>query len=121
MPLDQLTAVDVTHKHPEELIMPDGRRERVRAWSSLLIGLCRYVLDHNGTLPLPFADAAKGKTSLISYSPPAQHLTQGEHSHNGKTVYIYANYSAIECVRNAVRVIGAGGITVMPQVKIRER
>ena len=90
---------------PSVLCLPDGTQKAVSAWSGVLKECCLYCLQQNPSLQMPFPDASGKSLFLFSFDKPHDDRTFFEATYQNKTVYIYANYSAPNCVENALHAL----------------
>lgn len=92
-------------KPPKKLRLPDGSINHIRYWRQVLSESIKYVLKKNPRLPIPLPDCAGGDINLLSGTRPNQNVTILEWDYNGRRVYSYVNYSATDCVRNAIHIL----------------
>jgi predicted type IV restriction endonuclease len=56
-------------------------------------------------LPLPFPDRRGVNVQLIRTTEPPPNVSSVAEQYNGRTVYIYTNYDANDCVANAIHLL----------------
>lgn len=86
---------------PKQLCLPNGAIESVLTWKDILLAVARLVLATNPNLPISFPDKAGKKRFLFSAAKPeigSSTLT----AYRGQPVFICTNYSAADCIANAV-------------------
>lgn len=97
---------DQTHKPaPKQLCLPDGKVVSVHTWREMLLECCRFVLANNPSLPLPLPDRAGVTISLVSTQRPQHNVKFQSATYQGQTVYIFLNYSANDCLKNARHIL----------------
>jgi hypothetical protein len=97
--LDQVT--DITGKRPSHFRLPDGTAINVKRWKDVLRESCKFVLQSNPTISIPFPDRSGKKVALFSNVKPAAGISYITEDYNGQTIFIYVNYDANNCVANA--------------------
>ena len=97
--LDQVA--NIAGKRPSHLRLPDGSETTVKRWKDVLRESCKFVLHNNNNLAIPFPDRSGKKVALFSHIKPATGISYITEDYNGKTIYIYVNYDANNCVANA--------------------
>jgi predicted type IV restriction endonuclease len=103
--------VELTHlkaplkQKPVVLRLPNGNELRISAWKDVLRECCKFTLDTNPKIPIPFPDRAKRKVFLFNTVPPPKGISYVTEQYNGTTIYIYVNYDAQNCVSNAIYVL----------------
>ncbi len=90
---------------PSFLRLPDDMEITVKSWKGVLVEACKFVLGKNLSIPVPHKDSANGSVDLIRDVMPPPKRSFVTESYNGKTVYLYANYSADNCINNALHVL----------------
>lgn len=90
---------------PKKIKMPDGTVKTIRYWRDILSECSKFVLSNNPNLRIPFADKAGKKLKLFDWIEPQGSVTYEKIPYNGKSVFIYENYSADGCVKNAQHVL----------------
>jgi predicted type IV restriction endonuclease len=99
VPLDAV--VDATRTAPSFLRLPDGAEIQVSRWRDVLRECCKFALSNNKNIPIPLPDRAGKKVRLLDTVKPPTGISFIQEEHNGKTIYIYVNYDANNCVSNA--------------------
>ena len=97
--LDRIT--DITGKRPSHFRLPDGTEIIVKRWKDILRESCKFALQSNPNIPIPFPDRSGKKVSLFSNVKPAAGLSYITEDYNGQTIFIYVNYDANNCMANA--------------------
>jgi predicted type IV restriction endonuclease len=97
--LDQVT--DITGKRPSQFRLPNGTEIKVKRWKDVLRESCKFALQSNLNIPIPFLDRSGKKVSLFSNVKPATGISYVTEDYNGQTIFIYVNYDANNCVANA--------------------
>ena len=86
---------------PKQLRLPNDTVKPISAWKDILLETCQLLLSTNSSLPIPFPDKAGKKRFLISIEKqPIGASTKVVH--NGKALFIGTNYSAADCIANAL-------------------
>ena len=98
-PLKSVTGV--THTHPSKFRLPDGTILTVKHWRDVLIEACKYVLAWKLDVPVPYTDALAGGGKLLRSEAPTAGISYFSMIYQGQTIYIYSNYDAPNCVKNA--------------------
>lgn len=104
VPLTAALALDSPGK-PTWLRLPDGSEHSVKTWKDILLAACRLVLHTRPDLSLPLSDKAGKKTALFRREQPAKGLSFTTVNYQGRPAYIYANYSATDCLANALYIL----------------
>ena len=89
---------------PVEMKLPDGELVPIPYWNSLMTKSTRWLLD-NGHLPhssLPIRSAKRYLASTTSVHPDGTQMKRGIEVSG---VWVEANYSASNCIRNAIAII----------------
>jgi len=103
VPLDKVKTA--TNTRPTSLRRPDDQEVQVRYWKDVLRECCKYALDVNPALTIPYADKAGQKVKLIDTVPPSSNLSSVSVVHQGRTLYIYTNYDAATSIANALHIL----------------
>lgn len=90
---------------PSSLQLPDNTPVSVKSWKDVLVESCKFVLAHNPQVQIPLVDSAKATVDLIRTVAPALGLSFVSVPYNGQNVYVYANYSADNCRKNALYIL----------------
>lgn len=90
---------------PSSLRLPDNTEVNVKSWKDVLIESCKFVLAHNPRVQIPLVDSSGASVDLIRTATPSLGLSFVSVSYNGQDVYVYANYSADKCIKNALYVL----------------
>jgi len=92
---------------PSRFRLPNGEIKEIKTWKEVLVESCKFALEHNPRIPIPLPDKAGKKRTLLSYEIPTSpgRIEQMPHPHNETMVYIYVQYSANDCVENALLVL----------------
>ncbi len=101
--LDKLDSI--AGKKPSLFRLPDGNILDVRAWKDILRESCKFALENNPDIPIPFSDHRGKKISLFNTFAPAKGISYITEEYNGKTIYIYVNYDSVNCVENSLHVL----------------
>lgn len=99
-----LSALDTNGQKPTQLKLPDGAIVRISAWKDILRECCKFAMRTNASIPIPFRDRADRKVFLINIVKPVG-VSYVEEEYNGRPVFIYLNYDAANCVRNAMHAL----------------
>jgi hypothetical protein len=94
-----------TDQKPKQLQLPDGSIMAIRTWKDILVECSRYVLDHNPSVIIPYPDKAGKKKFLLGWEKPAAGIGYKETTLHGRPLFIYTNYSAPDCVANALHAL----------------
>ncbi|MCC3154800.1 type I restriction enzyme HsdR N-terminal domain-containing protein [Hymenobacter sp. BT770] len=86
---------------PKQLRLADGTIQPIATWKDILLEVCRFAFATNPHIPVPFVDKAGKKTFLFSAEKPSNGSSTLA-SYNSKPVFIYTNYSAADCITNAL-------------------
>ncbi len=97
--LSQITSV--TGTKPTILCLPDGTKKNITSWSGILRECCLYCLSHNPNLSIPLVDYSGMSVHLFSRMKPPASISFFETFYQGKTLYVYTNYTADRCAFNA--------------------
>lgn len=103
IPLEELK--DIKWKKPTQFRLPDGQLLEISAWRDVLLESCKFALEHNPSIPIPFPDRYGKKVHLFSYEKPPHKVGHVTEQYNGKNIYIYLNYDSYNCVANALHVL----------------
>jgi hypothetical protein len=103
IPLKELE--DIAGKKPTHFRLPDGQVLEINTWKDILRESCKFALEHNPSIPIPFPDRVGKKVSLFSYERPAKKVSFVTEQYNGDKIYIYLNYDSHNCVANALYVL----------------
>jgi len=90
---------------PQKMLLPDGKIINISKWRQVLSESILFVLKHNSNLEIPIYDKAGKSIKLISDKPidnPGSILPSKYHD---KDVWLYLNYSARNCVENAIYIL----------------
>ncbi len=90
---------------PQALRLPNGSVLPINSWKEILVQTSLYVLEHCPSAPVPYPDKAGKKTSLFSWHKPKAGLGNRETVLHGRPLFIHTNYSAADCVANALHVL----------------
>ncbi len=90
---------------PKQLKLPDGSIIQIRYWRDILSESCKFVLNNNQNIEIPYADKAGKKNKLFSWDKPIGSGAFEVIQYRGKTLYLFLNYSAENCVENAKHVL----------------
>ncbi|RME55853.1 hypothetical protein D6779_11735 [Candidatus Parcubacteria bacterium] len=121
IPLDELE--DIAGKKPTHFRLPDGQVLEINTWKDILRESCKFALEHNPSIPIPFPDRVGKKVSLFSHEKPAKKVSFVTEQYNGNKIYIYLNYDSHNCVANALYVLGQVPkefVSVVPAIALRE-
>ena len=121
IPLDELE--DITGKKPTHFRLPDGQVLEINTWKDILRESCKFALEHNPSIPIPFPDRVGKKVSLFSHERPANKVSFVTEQYNGSKIYIYLNYDSHNCVANALYVLGqvpGEFMSTVPAIVLRE-
>ena len=103
LPLSQVG--DITGTKPTMLCLPDGTQKSVSAWSAVLSECCLYCLHNNPHLVIPFLDKSAVSVYLLDFAKPGAKVSFFETIYQGKPLYVWLNYSALRCVKNALHAL----------------
>jgi hypothetical protein len=81
--LDQVT--DITGKRPSHFRLPDGTAINVKRWKDVLRESCKFALQSNPTISIPFPDRSGKKVALFSNVKPAAGISYITEDYNGQT------------------------------------
>ena len=121
IPLDELE--DIAGKKPTHFRLPDGQVLEINTWKDILRESCKFALEYNPSIPIPFPDRVGKKVSLFSHEKPAKKVSFVTEQYNGNKIYIYLNYDSHNCVANALYVLGQVPkefVSVVPAIALRE-
>lgn len=90
---------------PSSLQLPDNTFVSVKSWKDVLVESCKFVLAHNLQVQLPLIDSANATVDLLRTVTPPLGLSFVSVPYNGQNVYVYANYSADNCRKNALYIL----------------
>ncbi len=89
----------------KRLRLPDGEEVPISQWKQMLVEICKFVLAANPQMPVPLPDRTGRKVSLLSAEPFPNNISHLSLPLNGKTVYLYTNYDANNCISNARHIL----------------
>ena len=92
-------------KKPSAFRLPDGTILDIHAWKDVLVESCKFVLENNPSIPIPFPDRIGKKISLFDLTAPTKGVSYVTQDYNGKTIYIYTNYDSVNCIENALYIL----------------
>lgn len=87
---------------PQWLRLPNGQEHTLKTWKDILLKTAELVLQSQDKLLIPLPDKAGKKNHLLHWSPPKAGLSFSKLDYQKKSVYLYTNYSARDCVANAL-------------------
>ena len=90
---------------PKQLKLPDGSILQIRYWRDILSESCKFILKNNQNIEIPYADKAGKKNKLFSWDKPIGSGAFEVIQYRGKTLYVFLNYSAENCVENAKHIL----------------
>ena len=90
---------------PKALQLPNGSVMPIKTWKDILVQTSLYVLAQHPPLQIPHPDKAGKKTSVFSWNKPKDGIGYKETSLHGRPLFIHTNYSAPDCVANALHVL----------------
>lgn len=90
---------------PRALQLPNGSVVPIKTWKDILVQTSLYVLAQHPPLQIPHPDKAGKKTSVFSWNKPKDGISYKETSLHGRPLFIHTNYSAPDCVANALHVL----------------
>lgn len=93
-----------TGQKPKQLRLPNGTVKAISTWKDILLGVCRLVLETNRQLAIPLPDRAGKKSFLFAVQKPVKGSSTLA-SYRGKPLFIYTNYSAADCIANALHAL----------------
>jgi hypothetical protein len=96
---------NVAGTKPSQLLLPDGAIVAIRTWTEVLTHCCRFTMQRNSAIKIPFKDAAGKKVDLLALSRPPRGITYFEIEYQGQQVFVYTNYDSNNCVRNALHIL----------------
>lgn len=86
---------------PKQLRLPNGTVKPVVKWKDILVEVSRLLLATNAQLSIPLPDKAKKKRFLFAWEKqPVGASTKLVYQ--GKPVFVGTNYSAPDCLANAI-------------------
>ena len=98
--------INFTKTKPSRLKLPSGEIVEITFWREVLTECCKFALVANPNVPVPLPDKSGRKTALLSWLPPAiPSVSHIQETYQGKTLYIYTNYSANIAVANALHIL----------------
>jgi hypothetical protein len=103
--LDDLPSNLTGKKPPSTIRLPDGTIKDINTWRDILLENCKFALANNSSIPIPLPDASGRKVNIFDTKPPAKGIAVHKIKYQGKDMYIYANYSATRCVKNAIYIL----------------
>ncbi len=92
-------------KKPTHFRLPDGTVLDIRSWKDVLVESCKFALENNAKIPIPFPDRIGKKTFLFNTSAPAKGISYISEQYNGRTIYIYTNYDSTNIIENSLYVL----------------
>ncbi len=104
VPLTTALALGTTGK-PAWLRLPDGSEHPLKSWKDILLAACKLVVHTRPDLLLPLPDKAGKKTALLRREQPMKNVSYTTISYQGHPAYIYTNYSATDCLANALYIL----------------
>lgn len=109
---------------PTKLRLTDGSTISVNYWSEVLRECVKYTLDNNINIPIPLSDKAGKKVNLLDQNPPQKGVSYVELDYKGKSIFLYENYDANNCIANAIyilRLLPEGQKHISPAVILRKK
>ena len=103
IPLTELD--EIAGKKPSKFRLPNGEIIEINTWKDILRESCKFTLEHNLSLEIPFPDRVGKKISLFSLEKPANKVSFITEQYNGQKIYIYMNYDSYNCVENAMYIL----------------
>ncbi|MEN6408299.1 MAG: hypothetical protein ABFD44_01140, partial [Anaerolineaceae bacterium] len=103
VPLAELD--EIAGKKPSLFRLPNGEILEINTWKDILRESCKFTLDHNSSLQMPFPDRVGKKVPLFSLEKPANKVSFITEQYNGQKIYIYLNYDSYNCVANALYIL----------------
>ena len=94
-----------TRTKPTLLVLPDRTQVSIRTWTDLLTHCCRFAMDNNPNIPIPFKDAVGKKINLLSPVRPPRGITYFETDYHGQQIFVYTNYDSNNCIRNSLHIL----------------
>lgn len=104
VPLTPALALEASGK-PAWLRLPDGSEHQLKNWKDILLAACKLVVHTRPDLALPIPDKAGKKTALLRREQPVKGLSFTTISYQGQPAYVYTNYSATDCLANALYIL----------------
>jgi len=101
IPLEKLSPSSFRDKKPKSLILPDGSTVDISHWRDILFECAKFVLKVSSDIPVPLLDKTGKKVSLLNTSKMTKGVAYAEIPYKGKTLYLYTNYDAGNCIANA--------------------
>lgn len=95
---------NVTGTKPSGLLLPDGTIVSVRTWTDILTHTCKFTMERNPAIELPYKDAAGRKVNLLALVRPPRGITYFETEYEGQHVFVYTNYDSNNCIRNSLHI-----------------
>jgi hypothetical protein len=95
----------ISKRKPTRLRLPNGNVLEISTWKDLLRECCKFALANNPSISIPLPDRAGRKVSIFNTVQPPKGISFVTEQYNGKTIYIYVNYDAQNCVANASYVL----------------
>ena len=120
IPLDELE--DIAGKKPTHFRLPDGQVLEINTWKDVLRESCKFALEHNPSIQIPFPDRVGKKVSLFNHERPAKKVSFVTEMYNGNKIYIYLNYDSHNCVANALYIlehVPEEFVSVVPAIALR--
>jgi hypothetical protein len=99
--LNTLSTSAHKNQRPKSMRLPDGSVITISYWRDILVECVKFVLAKNTAIPIPLVDKSGKKVMLLSAIRPTEGLASIEVDYNGRTIYLYINYDADNCVSNA--------------------
>lgn len=92
------------NQKPKHIRFPDGTIRAINTWKDVLVESCRFVLEHNSNVPIPYPDKG-GKLSFLIREAKPVGLSSTPCLYHGKTVFIFTHYRATNCIANALHIL----------------
>ena len=109
LPNEEMTPIaeigNATGTKPSDLLLPDRTLVSVRTWTDILAHCCRFAMERNPAIRIPYKDAAGKKVNLLSFTRPPRGITYFETEYQGQQVFVYTNYDSNNCIRNSLHII----------------
>ncbi|MBT9394566.1 hypothetical protein KLP40_15450 [Hymenobacter sp. NST-14] len=93
------------NEKPKLLRLPDGSVVAIKTWKDILVKTSLYVLGQQPNTSIPYPDKAGKKKFLLDWQKPAAGIGYVATVLQGRPLFIYTNYSAPDCVANALHVL----------------
>ena len=94
-----------TGASPSRLLLPDKSIISVKYWSDILREICKFAMEINPHISLPFPDRSGKKVNLFDIVRPQKGVSYVEVEYNGKSVFVYTNYDSNNCIANSLHVL----------------